>query len=197
MRATARGVRPSANRRRAVSGATTRRHRSCGVARRSRRFSCCNRFCCRRRLGIGIALLVVCACCTRRGSRAEAAATTLDPVVVTAARGPQRLADLTADVTVIGREEIARAGVQSLAELLQRQPGIQISMNGGAGVDERRLSARRQRQPDAGADRWHARRFGHRGRDCARSDSARSHRPHRDSARTRRRASTARMPSAA
>jgi vitamin B12 transporter len=60
-------------------------------------------------------------------------ATTLDPVVVTAARGPQRLADLTADVTVIGRDEVARAGAQSLAELLQRQPGVQISMNGGAG----------------------------------------------------------------
>jgi vitamin B12 transporter len=63
----------------------------------------------------------------------EPATAALDPVVVTAARGPQRLADLTADVTVIGRDEIARAGVQSLAELLQRQPGIQISMNGGAG----------------------------------------------------------------
>ncbi|MEO8676979.1 MAG: TonB-dependent receptor, partial [Casimicrobiaceae bacterium] len=63
----------------------------------------------------------------------EPAAATLDPVVVTAARGPQRLSDLTADVTVIGRDEIARAGAQSLAELLQRQPGIQISMSGGAG----------------------------------------------------------------
>ena len=63
----------------------------------------------------------------------DPAAATLDPVVVTAARGPQRLSDMTADVTVIGRDEIARAGVQSLAEVLQRQPGIQISMSGGAG----------------------------------------------------------------
>ena len=63
----------------------------------------------------------------------DPAAATLDPVVVTAARGPQRLSDMTADVTVIGRDEIARAGAQSLAELLQRQPGIQISMSGGAG----------------------------------------------------------------
>jgi vitamin B12 transporter len=60
-------------------------------------------------------------------------ATPLDPIVVTATRGPQRLTNLTADVTVIGHDEIARAGPQSLAELLQRQPGIQISMNGGAG----------------------------------------------------------------
>ena len=33
---------------------------------------------------------------------------TLDPVVVTAARGPQPVADLVADVTVVDREEIAR-----------------------------------------------------------------------------------------
>ena len=64
---------------------------------------------------------------------ADSAAAQLDPVVVTAARGPQRLSDLTADVTVIGHDEIVRAGVQSVAELLQRQPGVQISMNGGAG----------------------------------------------------------------
>jgi vitamin B12 transporter len=84
-------------------------------------------------LGIGIVLLWV-APVARGEITPEGAATTLDPIVVTAARGPQRLADLTADVTVIGREEIARAGAQSLAELLQRQPGIQISMNGGAGA---------------------------------------------------------------
>jgi vitamin B12 transporter len=66
-------------------------------------------------------------------SSSDSPPTLLDPVVVTAARGPQRLTDLTADVTVIGRDEIARAGAQSLAELLQRQPGVQISMNGGAG----------------------------------------------------------------
>ena len=83
--------------------------------------------------GIGIALsfvpLLACAEITQEG-----VATALDPIVVTAGRGPQRLTDLTADVTVIGREEIARAGAQSLAEILQRQPGIQISMNGGAGA---------------------------------------------------------------
>ena len=54
---------------------------------------------------------------------------------MTATRGAQPIADLLADVTVIGAEEIARAGVQSLAELLQRQPGIEITRNGGpAGV---------------------------------------------------------------
>jgi len=57
----------------------------------------------------------------------------LDPVVVTAARAPQRLEELLADVTVIGPAEIARAGAQSLADLLQRQPGVQIVANGGPG----------------------------------------------------------------
>jgi vitamin B12 transporter len=61
------------------------------------------------------------------------AATIMDPIVVTAARSPQLLTELIADVTYIGPDEIARAGPQSLAELLQRQPGVQIVTNGGPG----------------------------------------------------------------
>ncbi len=57
----------------------------------------------------------------------------LAPVAVTATRGLQPVTDLLADVTVIGREEIARAGVGGLAELLQRQPGTEIVRNGGPG----------------------------------------------------------------
>jgi len=57
----------------------------------------------------------------------------LDPVSVTATRGLQPAAELLADVTVIGADEIARAGAQSLAELLQRQPGVEIVQNGGPG----------------------------------------------------------------
>ena len=52
--------------------------------------------------------------------------TALDPVVVTAARASQPIAHVLADVTVIGADEIQRSGVQSLAELLQRQPGVEI-----------------------------------------------------------------------
>jgi vitamin B12 transporter len=55
----------------------------------------------------------------------------LDPLSVTATRGLKPAAELLADVTVIGRDEIARSGVQSLAELLQRQPGTEIVQNGG------------------------------------------------------------------
>ncbi len=57
--------------------------------------------------------------------------TLLDPVVVTAARSAQPIADALADVTVIGADEIRRSGVQSLAALLQRQPGVEIVQNGG------------------------------------------------------------------
>ncbi len=55
----------------------------------------------------------------------------LEPVVVTAARAPQPIGETLADVTVIGAEEIARSGVQSLTALLQRQPGVEIVQNGG------------------------------------------------------------------
>jgi vitamin B12 transporter len=55
----------------------------------------------------------------------------LEPIVVTAARAPQPIGETLADITVIGADEIARSGVQSLAALLQRQPGVEIVQNGG------------------------------------------------------------------
>jgi len=57
----------------------------------------------------------------------------LDDVVVTASRTPQPLQSVIADVTVINRDEIERAGQSSLIEILQIQPGIEITSNGGAG----------------------------------------------------------------
>jgi len=59
--------------------------------------------------------------------------TKLEPVVVTAARDAQPITDVLADITVIGPDVIARSGAQSLTELLQRQPGVEIAMNGGPG----------------------------------------------------------------
>ena len=53
--------------------------------------------------------------------------------VVTATRSAQPIADVLADITVIGAEEIARAGAQSVTELLQRQSGVEIVQNGGPG----------------------------------------------------------------
>ena len=55
-------------------------------------------------------------------------------VTVTATRQAQRADEAIADITVIDREVIERAGPSfSLPELLARQPGIQMSSNGGPG----------------------------------------------------------------
>lgn len=59
----------------------------------------------------------------------------LDDVVVTATRTAQPRESVVADVTVIGREEIERAGQSTFVELLQRQPGVEIASNGGAGTN--------------------------------------------------------------
>jgi vitamin B12 transporter len=54
-------------------------------------------------------------------------------VFVTATRTPISKNNVIADVTTISSEDIERAGSSSLPELLQRQPGIEISNLGGAG----------------------------------------------------------------
>lgn len=58
----------------------------------------------------------------------------LDSVVVTANRMPQRAVDVIADTTVIHAEEIARSGAGSVADVLRRQRGIEITRNGSAGA---------------------------------------------------------------
>ncbi|MFZ5464261.1 MAG: TonB-dependent receptor domain-containing protein [Pseudomonadota bacterium] len=60
-------------------------------------------------------------------------ATELEAVVVTATRQATRANELLSDVSIIGREEIEQAGQSTLAELLAKQPGIQIANNGGPG----------------------------------------------------------------
>ncbi|HKW81217.1 MAG TPA: TonB-dependent receptor plug domain-containing protein, partial [Casimicrobiaceae bacterium] len=82
-------------------------------------------------LTLHLALLAFLACCNTAPVLAQTRAFPLDALVVTAARSPQPIADLVADVTVIDADEIARAGAQSLAELLRRVPGVEIVMNGG------------------------------------------------------------------
>jgi vitamin B12 transporter len=59
---------------------------------------------------------------------------TPETVVVTATRTPERADQLIADTTVIGSEEISRAGAGSVADLLARQRGIEIVRNGGPGT---------------------------------------------------------------
>ena len=57
----------------------------------------------------------------------------LGNIVVTPARRPQPLSATLQSTTVITREEIARAGQQSLVELLQSLGGVEIATNGGPG----------------------------------------------------------------
>lgn len=58
----------------------------------------------------------------------------LDSVVVTATRSPQIAKEVLSDNVVITAEEIARSGGTSLADVLQRQRGIEITRNGGPGA---------------------------------------------------------------
>ncbi|KQQ42419.1 TonB-dependent vitamin B12 receptor [Duganella sp. Leaf126] len=54
-------------------------------------------------------------------------------VLVTATRSPQALADVISDSTTIDAAQIARTGAGSIVDLLQRQRGIEVTRNGGAG----------------------------------------------------------------
>ena len=57
----------------------------------------------------------------------------LKDVIVVASRVAQSPENVIGDVSVISREEIERAGQSTFIELLQKQPGVEISSNGGAG----------------------------------------------------------------
>jgi vitamin B12 transporter len=62
------------------------------------------------------------------------AGSSIDTVVVTATRSPQRAEALVADTTVISADEIDRSGAGSVADILRRQRGIEIASNGGPGA---------------------------------------------------------------
>jgi vitamin B12 transporter len=57
-----------------------------------------------------------------------------DPIVVTATRTPQPVSQAIGDITVISARDIAEAGQTTLLELLQEQPGVEITQYGGAGA---------------------------------------------------------------
>ncbi len=57
-----------------------------------------------------------------------------DEIVVTATRTPTRASAVVSDISVITRAEIDQAGASSLAEILQAQPGLEITQNGGLGT---------------------------------------------------------------
>ncbi len=62
------------------------------------------------------------------------AATALDPIVVSASRAPQQLADALPPTTLFTREDIARGSATDLPGLLALAPGAQIVRNGGPGA---------------------------------------------------------------
>jgi vitamin B12 transporter len=56
-----------------------------------------------------------------------------DDVVVTATRMAEPVSNTLSDVTVITRDDIEQSGATSLAQVLARQPGVEIASYGGAG----------------------------------------------------------------
>lgn len=59
---------------------------------------------------------------------------TLEPVIVTAARQAQSADEVLASVDVIDRAEIERAGQSTLVQMLAARPGVQVTSNGGPGA---------------------------------------------------------------
>ena len=55
----------------------------------------------------------------------------LNAVVVTATRTEQPLTDLVSDVSVLDRDVIERSGASSVADVLSRLPGVELTRNGG------------------------------------------------------------------
>ena len=64
-----------------------------------------------------------------------ATAAELRETVVTATRVEQPLSDLVADVSIIDSNTIQRSGAVSVADVLSRVPGVQITSNGGPGAN--------------------------------------------------------------
>jgi vitamin B12 transporter len=75
----------------------------------------------------------LCLVCGVLSASAFAQTTTLAPVMVTGSREPAPINRLVGDVSVIDAEHIRASTADSIEELLQREGGIQVSRNGGAG----------------------------------------------------------------
>ena len=56
-----------------------------------------------------------------------------EEVVVTAHRAPRALQDVTADTTVLTREDLERSPARNLADILNRVKGIRVVRDGGHG----------------------------------------------------------------
>lgn len=65
---------------------------------------------------------------------AQASAPALPNVVVTANRVAQPLTDVLADVTLLDEQQVRDSGAVNITDLLARQPGLELSRNGGPGT---------------------------------------------------------------
>lgn len=75
-----------------------------------------------------------------------AAASELEEIVVTASRTRQRIFDSPASLSVINEEELARATVPSLAEMLRDVPGVQVTDSGQPGLGRIRIRGEESRR---------------------------------------------------
>jgi vitamin B12 transporter len=81
-----------------------------------------------------LSAVAACACAAlssyaQNAPAAEAA--NLATTVVTAGRMQQNLNDVIADMSIVDRDTIEKSGANSVADILARQPGIEISRTGG------------------------------------------------------------------
>lgn len=83
------------------------------------------------RLALAVALLPGASPFAAEPSRSEALL--LDDTVVSANRAPQARSQVSAATSVFTRNDIERLQVRSVAELLERVPGLSVSRTGGAG----------------------------------------------------------------
>jgi hemoglobin/transferrin/lactoferrin receptor protein len=74
------------------------------------------------------------------------AASELEEMVVTASRTRQRVFDSPASLSVISEEELARATVPSLAEMLRDVPGVQVTDSGQPGLGRIRIRGEESRR---------------------------------------------------
>lgn len=86
------------------------------------------------RLSTSALALAIAAASSPFAAQAADEASELDPLVVTATRQPARADEVLSDITVISRDAIDANLGDTIAELLSRQPGIQIARNGGPGT---------------------------------------------------------------
>jgi len=63
----------------------------------------------------------------------ESTGATLDPIVVTATLGPKTVGESLASVTVIDEEDIRYQQPKEFRELIESQPGVSVTSNGGFG----------------------------------------------------------------